>query len=176
MDLSNTDYSVKLALYDNRSTASAVMKDKKAIVTMNAGYERESIVIRENGRTAYMMPNATIGTTGVPNWKNEGCVILDGKRDVRFEATGRDLSYQDQKRAYMKLAPTEESEPPLQRPVLIYDYEPRGRLSAPAIPSSSPTRKILMSTRVRIPIPAPSSPGMSSIISCSWSSTGVAPA
>ena len=125
VDLSNTDYSVKLALYDNRSTASAVMKDKKAIVTMNAGYERESIVIRVDGRTAFMMPNSTIGTTGVTNWKNEGCVMLDGVRDVRFDYTGRDLAYQDQQRAYMKLAPTV---PNLlsSAPVLIYDYEPAG--------------------------------------------------
>ena len=125
VDLSNTDYSVKLVLYDNRSTASAVMTDKHAIVTMNAGYERESIVIRVDGRTAFMMPNSTIGTTGVTNWKNEGCVILDGKQDVRFDYTGRDLSYSDQQKAYMKLAPTV---PSLlsSAPMLIYDYEPVG--------------------------------------------------
>ena len=127
IDLANTDYSVKLALYDSRSTASAVMKDKKAIVTMNAGYERESIVIKVNGRTAYMMPNSTIGSTGVTNWKNEGCVILDGTRDIRFDYTGKDLSYNDQQRAYMKLA-QDATNPNLisSAPMLIYDYEPVG--------------------------------------------------
>ncbi|MBQ9192248.1 MAG: phosphodiester glycosidase family protein [Bacteroidales bacterium] len=136
VDLSNTDYSVKFALYDSRSTASAVMKDKKAIVTMNAGYERESIVIRVDGRTAFMMPNSTIGSTGVTNWKNEGCVMLDGVRDVRFGDTGRDLAYQDQQRAYMKLAPTV---PNLlsSAPILIYDYEPMGETFVTRYPRQS---------------------------------------
>ena len=136
IDLSNADYSVKLALYDNRSTASAVMKDKKAIVTMNAGYERESIVIRVDGRTAFMMPNSTIGTTGVPNWKNEGCVMLDGKRDVRFDYTGKSLSYADQQKAYMKLAPTV---PNLlsSAPMLIFDYEPVGESFVTRYPKQS---------------------------------------
>lgn len=138
IDLTNTDYSVKLALYDSRSTASAVMKDKKAIVTMNAGYERESIVIKVDGRTAYMMPNSTIGTTGVPNWKNEGCVILDGIRDVRFDYTGKGLSYLDQQKAYMKLA--QDSKNPnviSSAPQLIYDYEPVGETFVTRYPKQS---------------------------------------
>ena len=138
VDLSNTDYSVKLVLYDNRSTASAVMKEKKAIVTMNAGYERGSIVIRVDGRTAYMMPNSTIGDTGVPNWKNEGCVILDGSRDVRFDYTGRDLSYTDQLKAYMKLAQNSANPNILSSsPMLVYDYEPVGETFVTRYPKAS---------------------------------------
>ena len=138
VDLSNTDYSVKLVLYENRSTASAVMKEKKAIVTMNAGYERGSIVIRVDGRTAYMMPNSTIGDTGVPNWKNEGCVILDGSRDVRFDYTGRDLSYTDQLKAYMKLAQNSANPNILSSsPMLIYDYEPVGETFVIRYPKAS---------------------------------------
>ena len=129
IDLTNTDYSVKLVLYEERSTASAVMKEKKAIVTMNAGYERGSIVIKVDGRTAYMMPNSTItsGSTQVPNWKNEGCVILDGQRDVRFDYTGKGLAYLDQQKAYMKLA-ADSRNPNIisSAPMLIYDYEPVG--------------------------------------------------
>ena len=138
VDLTNTDYSVKLCLYDNRSTASAVMKDKKAIVTMNAGYERESIVIKVDGRTVYMMPNSTIGTTGVPNWKNEGCVILNGIRDVRFDYTGKGLSYPDQMKAYLKL--TQDSNNPnviSSAPQLIYDYEPVGETFVTRYPKQS---------------------------------------
>ena len=138
IDLSKTDYSVKLVLYDNRSTASAVMKEKKAIVTMNGGYERGSIVIRVDGRTAYMMQNSTIGDTGVPNWKNEGCVILDGNRDVRFDYTGKDLSYSDQLRAYMKL--TQQSGNPnvlSSSPMLVYDYEPVGETFVTRYPKAS---------------------------------------
>ena len=138
VDLSNTDYSVKLVLYENRSTASAVMKEKKAIVTMNAGYERGSIVIRVDGRTAYMMPNSTIGDTGVPNWKNEGCVILDGSRDVRFDYTGRDLSYTDQLKAYMKLAQNSANPNILSSsPMLVYDYEPVGETFVTRYPKAS---------------------------------------
>jgi hypothetical protein len=84
------------------------------------------------------MPNATIGTTGVPNWKNEGCVILDGKRDVRFEATGRDLSYQEQMRAYMKLAQDAKNPNILSSaPVLIQDYEPMGETFCARYPKQS---------------------------------------
>ena len=138
VDLSNTDYSVKLVLYENRSTASAVMKEKKAIVTMNAGYERGSIVIRVDGRTAYMMPNSTIGDTGVPNWKNEGCVILDGNRGVRFDYTGRDLSYTDQLKAYMKLAQNSANPNILSSsPMLVYDYEPVGETFVTRYPKAS---------------------------------------
>jgi exopolysaccharide biosynthesis protein len=138
IDLSKEDYSVKLVLYDNRSTASAVMKDKKAIVTMNAGYERESIVIKVDGRTAFLMPNGTIGTTGVTNWKNEGCVILDNNRDVRFDYTGRDLSYNDQQKAYMKLTQDKSNANVLSSaPMLIYDYEPVGESFVTRYPKQS---------------------------------------
>ena len=138
VDLSNEDYSVKLVLYDNRSTASAVMKDKKAIVTMNAGYERESIVIKVDGRTAFLMPNGTIGSTGVTNWKNEGCVILDNNRDVRFDYTGRDLSYNDQQKAYMKLTQDKNNSNVLSSaPMLIYDYEPVGESFVTRYPKKS---------------------------------------
>ena len=138
VDLSNEDYSVKLVLYDNRSTASAVMKDKKAIVTMNAGYERESIVIKVDGRTAFLMPNGTIGTTGVTNWKNEGCVILDNNRDVRFDYTGRDLSYNDQQKSYMKLTQDKNNSNVLSSaPMLIYDYEPVGESFVTRYPKKS---------------------------------------
>jgi hypothetical protein len=138
IDLSKDDYSVKLVLYESRSTASAVMKEKKAIVTMNAGYERESIVIKVDGRTAYMMPNSTIGTTGVPNWKNEGCVILNGIRDVRFDYTGKGLSYLDQQKAYMKLAQDKDNPNVLSSaPQLIYDYEPVGESFVTRYPKAS---------------------------------------
>ena len=140
IDLSKEDYSVKLVLYENRSTASAVMKEKKAIVTMNAGYERGSIVIKVDGRTAYMMPNSTItsGSTEVPNWKNEGCVILDGQRDVRFDYTGKGLSYLDQQRAYMKLAADSKNPNILSSaPMLIYDYEPVGETFITRYPKQS---------------------------------------
>ena len=127
IDLTNTNYSVKLAYYDSRSTASAVMKDKKAIVTMNAGYERESIVIKVDGLTKYVMPNGTIGSTGVTNWKNEGCVIMDGRRDVRFEYTGKGLSYQEQQKAYLTLTKDTKNQNVISSaPQLIYDYEPVG--------------------------------------------------
>ena len=138
VDLSNTDYSVKLVLYDNRSTASKVMKDKKAIVTMNAGYERESIVIKVDGATKYCMPNGTIGTTGVTNWKNEGCVVLDNNRDFRFEYTGKGLSYNDQMRAYLALTQDKNNANVLSSaPMLIYDYEPVGETFVDRYPKKS---------------------------------------
>lgn len=136
IDLSKEDYAVNLALYESRSTASAVMKEKDAIVTMNGGYERPSIVIRIDGITSYMMPNGTIGDTGVENWKNEGAVLMDGKRDVRFSNAGVGLSVNDQRKAYMALA-AKESTLLSSAPLLLYDYEPLGESFITRYPKKS---------------------------------------
>ena len=139
VDLSNEAYEVKMALYDSnpdRNIASEVMKEKNAIAVINAGYERPSIVIRQEGRTYYMMPNATIGSTGVPNWKNEGCVLFDDHRDIRFDYTGKGLTHAEQQKAYIALQAKEKSILS-SAPMLIYDYEPVGETFITRYPKQS---------------------------------------
>ena len=88
IDLSTEKYSVKLEYHSPGYKTSEIHKQYKALATMNAGYEQESIVIKVDGSLKMSMPNDYIGTTGVPNWKSEGAVYLDGDMDVRmaFEA------------------------------------------------------------------------------------------
>ena len=138
IDLSKEEYSVKLAYYENRSTASEVMKEKKAIVTMNAGYERGSIFIRTDGATYSMMPNNTIssGNQEVPNWKNEGAVLSNGPRDVRIAYSGKGLSLAEQRKVYMGLA-AKEATILTSSPMLIDDYEPVGETFVDRYPKTS---------------------------------------
>lgn len=145
VDLSNKDYSFKLAYYVGRSTASAVMKDKKAIVTTNGGYEMPSIVVKVEPYSSpvALMVDEIIGATngkptGVTNWKNEGCVILDNDRDIRFDYTGKDLSYAAQLEKYKNLVKDTKNRNVLSSaPMLIYDYEPVGETFVNRYPKKS---------------------------------------
>lgn len=120
VDLSNTDYEVKMVYSSPTAACSQVFNATKAIVAINAGYERSSIAIKANVRydwekmdtdaennvldniadetiTPYpngvgisYMPNNTITDTGVPNWKSQGTVYFDGVRGVRLAFDGYD--------------------------------------------------------------------------------------
>ena len=65
-------------------------------------------------------------------------MILNGIRDVRFEYTGKGLSYLDQQKAYMKLAQDKDNPNVLSSaPQLIYDYEPVGESFVTRYPKAS---------------------------------------
>lgn len=125
LDLSNPSYSVKLAYYSERSTASKVFSSRDAIVCMNGGYERGSIVIWINGTHYYTMPDNTIGTTGVANWKSEAAIYMDNDRDVRIAFSGKNKTIAAQRSYYMSLY-GKENTVLTSAPMLIDDYEPVG--------------------------------------------------
>ena len=60
-----------------------------AVVAMNACYESTSIVLKVDGEYVTCMPNNTIMSTGVPNWKNEGAVYTDGGSKVWISSDGK---------------------------------------------------------------------------------------
>lgn len=85
LDLSNPKYAVKLAYSSPSAFTSAVHEKYNAIATMNAGYEAGSIYIRIDGKDKSSLPNTSIGTTGVPNWKSEAAFFCDGERSVQIK-------------------------------------------------------------------------------------------
>ena len=99
LDLSNTAYDVKIVVTSSSTATSNVFSHMNAVAAINGGYERGSIAVKSNavlntstwtatehpsGYPYSFMPNNTIGTTGVPNWKSEGAFYSDGHRGVRI--------------------------------------------------------------------------------------------
>ena len=71
----NSSYTVKMTYSSPSLATSAAHKKYNSVATMNAGYETGSIYIRDNGQELFNIPNTTIGTSGVPNWKSEAAFI-----------------------------------------------------------------------------------------------------
>lgn len=114
LDLSNTDYDVKIVVASPTAITSDVFSQTGAIAAINGGYEKASVAVKGNmflntdlgeytnyptGYPYSYMPNNTIGNTGVANWKSEGTFYSDGHRGVRIAfdaynggATGKDRS------------------------------------------------------------------------------------
>ena len=99
LDLSNTDYDVKIVVVNPTTVTSEVFRQTGAIAAINGGYEKASIAVKANmflnsndeeftnypsGYPYSFMPNNTIGDTGVANWKSEGAFYSDGHRNVRI--------------------------------------------------------------------------------------------
>ena len=74
VDLSSK-YTVKMTYTTPSLATSAAHQMYSSVATMNAGYETGSIYIRDNGQELFNIPNTTIGTSGVPNWKSEAAFI-----------------------------------------------------------------------------------------------------
>ena len=91
-----------------------------AVVAMNACYESTSIVLKVDGEYVTCMPNNTIMSTGVPNWKNEGAVYTDGSK-VWISSDGKGKTVDQQRTFYSSsTAPNIFSSAPM----LIDDYDP----------------------------------------------------
>ena len=94
-----------------------------AVVAMNACYESTSIVLKVDGEYVTCMPNNTIMSTGVPNWKNEGAVYTDGGSKVWISSDGKGKTVDQQRTFYSNsTAPNIFSSAPM----LIDDYDPVG--------------------------------------------------
>lgn len=99
LDLTKTQYQVKLVSSTSSIATSKAFKKTGAIAAINCSYEFTSIAMRANailntstwqltnypsGQVVADMPNDYIGTTTVPNWKSEGAFYCDGERGVRI--------------------------------------------------------------------------------------------
>ena len=95
-DMNQPGFALKYAApSDGSKCASDVFEETGALVTMNAAYELPSVVVKVDGELLSCMPNNTIMTSGVPNWKSEAAIYTsaDG-REVRiaFEGKGKSIS------------------------------------------------------------------------------------
>ena len=104
VDLNNPDYEVKMVRTKSAIPTSQIFSDINAYVAINGGYERDNIFERDNayyyddtkewvdypaGYPASLLPNDNI-ETGIPNWKSQGTLYLDGHRGVRIAFDGYD--------------------------------------------------------------------------------------
>ena len=94
-----------------------------AVVAMNACYEPSSVVVKVDGDYLSCMPNNTVMSTGVPNWKSEAAVYTDGKNGIKISYDGRGKTMEELRGFYAS-----STEPNIfsSAPMLIDDYEPVG--------------------------------------------------
>ena len=122
-DMSTPGYALKFTSSVPDVRTSDVFKAHDgAVVAMNACYESTSIVLKVDGESVTCMPNNTIMSTGVPNWKNEGAVYTDGSK-VWISSDGKGKTVDQQRTFYSNsTAPNIFSSAPM----LIDDYDPVG--------------------------------------------------
>lgn len=101
---------------------SDVFKAQNAIASLNGGYEQASIVIKIAGKLYSAMPNNNIGTTDVPNWKNDGAVYWDSE-GVRIRHDGKGKTIAQQRNFYVS---SKEANILTSAPMLVSDYKPVG--------------------------------------------------
>ena len=123
IDMTEDKYRLGLVYHSDRSTTSGVFKEQKALVAMNGGYEVASIVIKVDGTYYSAMPNNNIGSTTVPNWKNEGALYFSDGTDPRIRFDGKGKSIAEQRSFYYG-----SNEPNIltSAPMLVDDFEPVG--------------------------------------------------
>ena len=122
-DMSVPGYAFKFSSCMPDSVTSRIMKNRDAIIAMNACYEKPSVFVKIDGETVSGLPNNTIMTTGVPNWKSEGAIYTDGESGVRISYDGKGKTLSEQRTFYSTC-----TEPNIftSAPMLIDDYEPVG--------------------------------------------------
>ena len=122
-DMSQPGYKLKFAASDKEVGASEVFKaNENAVVSMNACYEITSVVLKVDGEYISCMPNNTIMDTGVPNWKSEAAIYMDGS-DIRIVYEGADKTTDELRTFYAN-----STVPNIytSAPMLIDDYAPVG--------------------------------------------------
>ena len=123
-DMSAPGYALKFsATLPDKRTSDVFKAYDGAVVAMNACYEPASVVVKVDGEYVTCMPNNTVMSTGVPNWKNEGAVYTDGGTRVTISPDGKGKTVDEQRTFYStSTAPNIFSSAPM----LIDDYDPVG--------------------------------------------------
>lgn len=146
LDLNNPDYEVKIVYTTSAQKCSEVFSATGALAAINAGYEKASIALKANavydgssttlyseGYPVSMMPNNTIGDTGVPNWKSEGTFYCNGARDIQMAFDGYDGSTSTwtksikQERLFYQLCTDDKPGLISSAPMLIQNYNQVGK-------------------------------------------------
>ena len=140
LDLNNTKYAVRLTYYNPAVITSQAFKDcSNAIAAINAGYEIASIVIKVDGKVWSMMPNNVIGSTTVPQWKDEGAVYIDGERNVTIAFDGKGKTVAQQRVFYNN---STHKNIITSAPMLVDDFEPVGETFAASGLTSTEINKL----------------------------------
>jgi exopolysaccharide biosynthesis protein len=122
-DTSAPGYALKFSASGESRTSDVFKGFDGAVVAMNACYEPTSVVVKVDGEYLSCMPNNTVMSTGVPNWKSEAAVYTDGKNGVKIVYDGRGKTMEELRGFYAS-----STEPNIfsSAPMLIDDYEPVG--------------------------------------------------
>jgi exopolysaccharide biosynthesis protein len=122
-DTSAPGYALKFHASTDTRTSDVFKGFDGAVVAMNACYEPSSVVVKVDGDYLSCMPNNTVMSTGVPNWKSEAAVYTDGKNGVKIVYDGRGKTMEELRGFYAS-----STEPNIfsSAPMLIDDYEPVG--------------------------------------------------
>ena len=133
VNLDNTAYSLKLAYYSSKSTASKVLKGTGALACINAGYEKGALYLKVGGSVIASISNVPYISSDaqVYQWKSEGAIYMDNARDIRFDyprklGVTRPEDYAPAWRNYYRQKAASEQNILTSAPVLIDDYEPVG--------------------------------------------------
>ena len=121
-DMSKPGYKLKFTYTEKEKPTSEVFKEHDAVVAMNACYEPGSIVLKVDGEYLSCMPNNTVMATGVPNWKSDAAIFVDGS-DIRISYDGKGRTTEELRTFYANC-----TEPNIfsSAPMLIDDYSPVG--------------------------------------------------
>jgi exopolysaccharide biosynthesis protein len=122
-DTSAPGFALKFHASTDTRTSDVFKGVDGAVVAMNACYEPSSVVVKVDGDYLSCMPNNTVMSTGVPNWKSEAAVYTDGKNKVKISYDGRGKTMEELRGFYAS-----STEPNIfsSAPMLIDDYEPVG--------------------------------------------------
>ena len=121
-DMSKPGYKLKFTYTEKEKPTSEVFKEHDAVVAMNACYEPGSVVLKVDGEYLSCMPNNTVMATGVPNWKSDAAIFVDGS-DIRISYDGKGRTTEELRTFYANC-----TDPNIfsSAPMLIDDYSPVG--------------------------------------------------
>ena len=123
-DTADGKHALRYTWTDKMSVTSDVFRQFNAVAALNAAYEPESVVVKENGHYYSCMPKDTVMTNPVPNWKSEAAIYLDGTGhniSIAFDGKGRSIAEQREFYANSSWENIFTS-----APMLIDDYNPVG--------------------------------------------------
>lgn len=123
-DTADRKHALRYTWTDKMTITSDIFRQNNAVAMLNAAYEPESVVVKENGHYYSCMPKDTVMTTPVPNWKSEAAIYLDGTgHNISIAFDGKGKSIAEQREFY---ANSSWENIFTSAPMLIYDYEPIG--------------------------------------------------
>lgn len=124
VDLNSGKYNICFNWAEGAMATSSVFRGRKALATINGGFEPQSIYVKTSGQTRASIVSDVIPGTDVPQWKNEGAIFTDGNQSVQVEYCCKDLNLSQTREWY---ANDTRSNVISSAPMLIDDFDPIGK-------------------------------------------------